>query len=536
MAQTSLGYNIDQYSIAQSFYIYQEEGIFLTAVDVYFKTVSDPNTVPVLLELRPMENGQPSSTILIPGSEIAVPASRIQYSTDASLSTRFEFEEPIFLSGLKDYCFVLATNSSNYELFGATGDTFVLGSTEKRITKQQTLGSLFFSQNAATFTAAQEMDLSFKLIRAKFKHTTATARLETVSLPQVILSNNPLSIDSGSNLVTVYHPNHGFQPNDRISMSVGGGSVGNFDSDKLTGIHKIYDSDGSVDPLHYQIELADSATSTAIGGGSLVTVDKNVPYSIVYPNVQFIEPLGTTIAAGYKGLRSPLLNNADWGSTSATSRYTQPDANYRPISLNANNEANVPYAMISDKLLDSSSHSYSAQMELRLATGDSSISPVIDLQRSSLTVVGYQIDRQAQFKTVDNKFRAPVNFVEESAARGGSAAAKHITNPITLEQDAVGLKIFLAANRPAEADFQVWFRTSTGDENIEDKSFTLLSEETNNPSDEDGLIFRDYEYLAGGLGGSLDPFTKFQIKIEMRSYNCARAPVFSSLRVIALST
>tara|TARA_Y100000004_G_scaffold169756_1_gene204288 strand:+ start:5912 stop:7522 length:1611 start_codon:yes stop_codon:yes gene_type:complete len=536
MAQTSLGYNIDQYAIAQSFYIYQEEGIFLTAVDVYFKTVSDPNTVPVLLELRPMENGQPSSTILIPGSEIAVPASRIQYSTDASLSTRFEFEEPIFLPGLKDYCFVLATNSSNYELFGATGDTFVLGSTEKRITKQQTLGSLFFSQNAATFTAAQEMDLSFKLIRAKFKHTSANARLNTVSLPQVILSNNPLSIDSGSNLVTVYHPNHGFQPNDRISMSVGGGSVGNFDSDKLTGIHKIYDSDGSVDPLHYQIELADSATSTAIGGGSLVTVDKNIPYSIVYPNVQHIEPLGTSVFAGYKGLRVPLLNNADWGSTSATSRYSQPVSSYTAISLNENNQADQPYAMISDKLLDSSSHTYSGQMEIRLETTDSSISPIIDLQRASLTVIGNQIDRQAQVKTVDNKFRAPVNFVEESAARGGSASAKHITNTVTLEQDAVGLKVFLAANRPPETDFQVWFRTATGDENIEDKSFTLLSEETNNPADEDDLVFRDYEYLAGGLGGTLDPFTKFQMKIEMRSYNQARTPIFSSLRVIAMST
>ena len=536
MAQTSLGYNVDQYSIAQSFYIYQTEGIFITAVDLYFKTVSDPNTVPVLLEMRPMENGQPSANVMIPGSEVVVPAARIQYSTDASLSTRFEFEEPIFLQGLRDYCFVVATNTSNYELFGATGDTFVIGSTEKRITKQQTLGSLFFSQNAATFTAAQEMDLSFKLIRAKFKSASGTARLETTSLPQVILSNNPLSVDSGSSLVTIFQPNHGFQPNDTINLHAGGGSVANFDSDHLTGLHKIYDSEGSVDVLSYQIQMADSATSTAIGGGGNIAVDKNIPYSIVYPNLQNIQPLGTTIAAGFKGLRSPLLNSTDWGNPSAAARYSQPDANYRPISLNANNEANRPYAMLSNVMLDSSGHTYSAQMELRLETSDSSISPVIDLQRSSLTVIGNQIDRQASETSVDKKFRAPINFVEESAARGGSAAAKHITNAVTLEQDAVGLKIFMAANRPPEADFQVWFRTASGDENIENKTFSLLSEQTNNPADENDSIYRDYEYLAGGLGGTLSPFTQFQIKIEMRSYNPARSPTFSDLRVVALST
>ena len=192
--------------------------------------------------------------------------------------------------------------------------------------------------------------------------------------------------------------------------------------------------------------------------------------------------------------------------------------------------------MLSDVMLDSSGHAYSAQMELRLQTSDSSISPVIDLQRSSLTVIGNQIDRQAAETSTDKKFRAPVNFVEESAARGGSSAAKHITNAITLEQDAVGLKIFLSANRPPEADFQVWFRTASGDQNIENRTFSLLSEETNNPTDENDSIFRDYEYLAGGLGGVLNPFTQFQIKIEMRSYNPARTPTFADLRVVALST
>lgn len=535
MAQTTLGYQVDKYSIAQSFYVSEEHGIYLTAIDVFFKTVTDPNTLPVLMELRPMINGFPSSSTIIPGSEIVVPASSVNYSTNASAKTRFEFEEPVYLSGARDYAFVIATNTSNYELFGATGDTFVIGSTEKRISKQQTLGSLFFSQNSATFTAAQELDLSFKLIRAKFKRNTAgTLRLKTASLPRVVLSNNPLSVDSGSQLVTVFHPNHGFQPNDHIRMTVGGGSVGNLDSSKLTGIHKIYDSDGSLDPLRYQI-LVDSATETAIGGGNAVTVDKNIPFNNIVPNLQTLIPNGTRLSSGFRGTRIPKVSETNFGHATASTRYTIPNTDYRGVSLNNNNIAELPYVVMNDRIQDSSGHSYTAQMELKLESFDSNVSPLIDLQRASLTLIGNQINRQAANSTTDLKFRRPVNYISESTATGGTSSSKHITNVIPLSEDAVGLKILLSANRPSETDFVVWFRTATNDEVISDKSWTSLTEEGNNPTDDTPTIFREYSYLAGGQGGNLSPFTQFQIKIEIRSSNQAKAPTFSSLRVIALS-
>ena len=96
--------------------------------------------------------------------------------------------------------------------------------------------------------------------------------------------------------------------------------------------------------------------------------------------------------------------------------------------------------------------------------------------------------------------------------------------------------MFLSANRPSDTDFEVYFRTATNDQVLTDQAFVLQAEETNNPTDEDPEIFRDYEYLIGGLGGDLIPFTKFQLKIVMRSTKISKAPTFSSLRVIALST
>ena len=132
MAKTSLGYQVDGYSIAQSFYVENVKGIYLTAIDLFFKTVATSTTLPVKMELRSMLNGQPTTTV-IPGSLVTVNASNVNYSTNASVSTRFEFDEPIFLQGLRDYAFVMATNTSHYELFASVSDTFVIGSTVERI-------------------------------------------------------------------------------------------------------------------------------------------------------------------------------------------------------------------------------------------------------------------------------------------------------------------------------------------------------------------------------------------------------------------
>ena len=63
----------------------------------------------------------------------------------------------------------------------------------------------------------------------------------------------------------------------------------------------------------------------------------------------------------------------------------------------------------------------------------------------------------------------------------------------------------------------------------------MQTEDTNNAPDDEYGVYTDYEYLIGGLGGKLAPFTKFQLKIVMLSTNAAKVPTFKNLRVIALA-
>ena len=113
-----------------------------------------------------------------------------------------------------------------------------------------------------------------------------------------------------------------------------------------------------------------------------------------------------------------------------------------------------------------------------------------------------------------------------------------MTVPVTLEETAVGLKIMFAANRPSTSAFEVYTKTAT-DEDLDEIPYIQTSASdlvTNNPADEDGVTFRQYEYLVGGQGGELDGFTKFQVKIVMSSSNSSKPPTIKDLRVIALVT
>jgi hypothetical protein len=166
--------------LAQSFFVKDETGIFLTAVDVYFET-KDESGVPVTLQLRTMENGIPTTTVF-PFSEVTLTPDQINLSVNGIIPTRFTFASPVYLAGPQgksvrgapiaseataEYAVVLLSNSSNYRVFiSRLGENDIL--TNIKVGAQPTLGSLFKSQNGSTWTPSQLEDLKYKLYRAEF--------------------------------------------------------------------------------------------------------------------------------------------------------------------------------------------------------------------------------------------------------------------------------------------------------------------------------------------------------------------------------
>ena len=150
---------------AQSFLVNDASGIFATSCDIFFQS-KDDHDVPMVFQLRTMENGVPTSHIL-PFSEIVVKPNQITTSADGSVATNIKFKAPVFLEGNKEYVMALASNSTKYSVYvSRVGETDIL--TQSFISNQPYLGSLFKSQNASTWEPSQWEDLKFTLYRADF--------------------------------------------------------------------------------------------------------------------------------------------------------------------------------------------------------------------------------------------------------------------------------------------------------------------------------------------------------------------------------
>ena len=524
MAVTSLGYQVNRQPIAQSFFINEPNGIYCTQVDLFF--AAKDASLPVQIQLRPMVNGFPSSSKIIPGTIKSKAGSDVNVDTvgPALTATEFKFDEPVFLKGSEDYALVVIADSKDYEIYVAEIDKFQVGSSERRAAKQPDLGNLFYSQNGVTWLPSMNEDLSFVIHQAKFKHTSATAILHNASVPQKKLISNPVKVTSGDATVTMAHINSGLQVGNAIQVSgVDSTGVGGISAASINGRRLIT----KVDFTGYTFEADSAADSDAIGGGANVLATKNIPFSLIYPNSATIVPRGTSLGAGIKTTTGKSYAGSETSFQKSTS--------FNGIKLNQNNAAKEPYLIAFDSAetdeLGSGVKSF--DMRMLLSTNDSNVSPMIDLQRSSITLIDNLIDKQDP--AVSTGFNIPINFINETSATGGSSAAKHLTRIVTLDTDAVGLKVLLSANRPTGTDFQLYFRTGTADEVITEKSFTLQEPETTLPTDENLSIFREYRYLIGGQNGVLPAFTKFQVKIVFRSTNSAFVPRITDLRIIALS-
>ena len=217
--------------LAQSFLIDDatlEGGVFLTKIDIFFFT-KDPE-IPVSLDIRTMENGNPTQTIL-PFSKVVKQTEDVFISDDASKPTTFEFKAPVYIPLKREHCMVLTSDSNQYKVFISLlgQDAIDAAHIGEKISEQPYIGVLFKSQNASTWTPSQYEDLMFKIYRAVFTlpSTAAPSRLilENGEISEsnggfLNLRRNALRTTAGSDIIRVFHGNHGMQsPLNYVSVS-----------------------------------------------------------------------------------------------------------------------------------------------------------------------------------------------------------------------------------------------------------------------------------------------------------------------------
>ena len=493
--------------LAQTFFVDQIEnpnGMFLTKARIFVETV-DQN-IPLQVQIRSVENGIPTN-IILPGAVKFIDPADITVATNPetiedvqAAATIVEFDEPIYLTSGEEYAIILLAESVEYNVYIAETYKNVFGSREDTVSKQPTLGSLFLSQNGFTWTPDQTKDLMFELDRADFS-ASGTLLLDNAPLPKVTLGTDPFETTSGSSLVTVSHEGHGFTSGDTVSISdVTNGTGGLLTSD-LEGLFQV------INPTWegYTIDVTTLASGSSVGGGNDVTASQQVMFDQFVPLIQTLTPNTTTVVA-----QGSTTEGSSYGSgrSSGTPSNLYNSTGNQLVFLNDININTTPKVVSTE---DNAGTSPNLSLSITLATQDSKVSPIVDLQRTSVL-------------TLENVI-------------GLDDSAQHITTPTVVDESSVGLKIIFAANRPSTSEFDVYIRTAADEDSLNQVDsegdsvidWVLVPTDKIIPSDEDPEVFRDYEYTVDA-----DLFSVFQVKIEMKSTNSSKSPIIRDLRVIAL--
>ena len=282
--------------LAQSFLVEDSTGVFLTRCDVFFRSKDDMD-IPVVFQLRTMENGFPTQKIL-PFSEIVLNPGDVNISGDGAFATTFEFKAPVYLEGGKEYAICLASNSTKYSVYiSRIGENDIL--TQTFISNQPYLGSLFKSQNASTWEASQWEDLKFTIYRADFvgsgsvefyspELTEGNGQVATLLPDSLILSSRKVRVGLGVTL-----SDSGYVLGNTFSQ-LGTNATGN-----LVGVAG--SATGTLSISNAGIGYTPTSGSLTFAGVNLVTITGNGRGAIAQVNINNGVAIAATITNGGSG-------------------------------------------------------------------------------------------------------------------------------------------------------------------------------------------------------------------------------------------
>lgn len=524
--------------LAESFLIETPGGAFATSVELFFRNKpsgAQGGTPPVTVEIREMNNGYPTQTLL-PFGSATVNAEDVNVTDDGSESTKFTFPSPVYLREGGEYCLVVMANSNEYEVFVSEMGGFdtVTGAI---IDKQPYAGSLFKSQNNSTWTAEQYQDLKFVLYVAQFDTTTRTLNLKVDHTELADLIDSPLEFlgvdDGDSNLavVRVHHEAHGFREGSKVTLSgVTGSNAPSYTTlfgltlSKFNATHDIAAGTITVDSVEYDtvkensylisIEIGSDTESGegTFGGGNDVKATYDMRANVIQPVLGDMTLPGTFLDWS---IQTVVRDELGYEMDDSVEVLTSDNIIFDDV------ERVLPSA---DNLaLVSGTNTASMLANCVFTSENSNISPVLDTDRLGLIVVGNSINN---------------DDTDEENVGGGEAIARYVTKTVSLNDPAISIKTIVDAAVPPEGSIEVYYRVLRAGESDITKNTWTKKVAVNTPAKSlDPDDFVEYEFTTGTLlDDNIDAFSAFQIKIVMLSSTTARVPKITAFRSIALGT
>jgi hypothetical protein len=506
--------------LAQTFFVDSNEapdGMFVAAIDVCFN--KKDNLMPITLRMTGTTNGYPDITKAYYGSDITLSSQSINLSegvgtdlpifTDSSKYTRFRFYNPIYLPP-GEHAFTLSTNSVNYDVWIAKMSQTLLG-TDRVVSKQPYSGSLFKSQNGSTWTADQESDIMFRIMRAKFD----------ISSSGVIYFQNSKKEIANANS---YFDSFTLSTNDI-----------NFGKTKIRHtIRTTSATTGSKDSQFVDVPINTNIIPTERKVVSANTTGSFEAAFVLSSTSDYVSPVIDTSRVSGIFIKN-IINDASLKNNVV----------YITNSGSGYNPASPPLVSIS-----APTRSDGVQ-----AGGVANVTPagLVDFVYITTPGSGYIETPTLTIDAPGSGVTATGVIIGETSRRGGNALARYISRKVTLADgfDARDLKVFITANRFPNHDIQLYYKilsVEDPDQNFDNKYWTRMSLQSNSLVYSQNIYdFVEYTYVPTGAlaipptnityvsnGVTYDTFKYFAIKICLFSSTRLNTPVLRDLRAIAL--
>lgn len=161
----------------------------VTSVGLFFGT---KGTLPITVQLRNVINGYPGE---IAYASKTLQVSQVAVSNNASLETKFIFDDPVMCSRDVQYCWVVMTEDSQYRIWIAKMGGQDVASGNYVPAQPFVGGTLFSSNDNRAWTAHQDMDAKFKIYTANFGSEDSILnfnQLTGIEAAQIVLLVNQL--------------------------------------------------------------------------------------------------------------------------------------------------------------------------------------------------------------------------------------------------------------------------------------------------------------------------------------------------------
>lgn len=557
--------------LAQSFVISPENyptGVFITSVDLYF--AQKALFQPVEIYIVTMENGAPTRTI-VPYSRTFRRPAEVQISTDGSLPTNFRFSDPVFLKSDEEYAVIVSSNDGDYRCWYAIlGEADVI--TGKRIEKQEYLGTFFTSANAFTWTPQQEQDLKFKINRAQFFNPATT----TVKSGDI---NFRTQLHTGVETIEIVDGGSGYTFPPTITFSSNKGTRAEAIIDPFTGsVTRIIIHDRGAG-------YNNTAPNIVLGKTNPTDPDPITPANLVAKLAE--------IPVSVFNLRQP---NLAFNNSAISHRIQFGTESPERIEANSDNYIPSSYGNLSSHILTSRNQNVPfgprAVLTSNLITADSAISPVIDVDGSSLLTIaniinddstdeGYTVYESStstggstttlikstaswtanafvgktlkitsgtlngkEFTITANNATtltfsptaasavvSGVTYSIVSPLENGSATARYITRKVNLNSPSDKLNVYISTNRPTfETNIKVYVKLGFDTTTPDDQlQWTELTPTNPVVINANPAVYSETEYIIDPN----DDFVSFQVKVVLLSNNIFDIPTIRDFRAIA---